>query len=178
MVRSVAAARVGADDRLGSIMARIATKTQVSPAAFLEWERAQPGRHEYFQGEVFAMAGGSPRHNALALRTGAALDAALRGKPCRVFSSDQQVGLDEGKRYVYPDLSVLCGAVVLAPGTTDVVINPQALVEVLSASTESYDRGLKWESSQRIGTLSDYVLVSQNEARIEHFQREADGVWR
>ncbi len=124
------------------------------------------------------MAGGSPRHNALCVSLGAALHGALRGGSYRVLSSDQRLGLGDGERYVYPDLTVVCGAVVAQAGTTDVITNPTMLVEVLSPSTEQYDRGLKWDGYQRIAALRDYLLVSQDHARIEHFCREADGSWR
>lgn len=122
------------------------------------------------------MAGGSVRHNALCVRTSAQLDGALRATGCVTFSSDQRVGVDR-ERYVYPDVTVVCGPVVVEPGTTDVVVNPTILVEVLSASTELYDRGQKWEGYQRLASLTDYLLVSQTEPRIEHFRRGEPGVW-
>lgn len=158
-------------------MARVAERSGVSPADYLAWERVQPERHEFFHGEVFAMAGGSPRHNALSANVSAALHAALRNGPCHVFSSDQRIGIGQGQRYVYADLSVACGAALLEPGTTDVITNPTVVVEVLSGSTEQYDRGMKWEGYQRLPTLMDYVLVSQAEPRIEHFRRQGDGQW-
>jgi Uma2 family endonuclease len=157
--------------------AKVTAQSGCSPADFLTWERAQPERHEYFRGEVFAMAGGSPRHNALCSSVNAALHGALRPCGCRVFSSDQRVGLDRGERYVYPDVTVVCGAVVLESGTRDILAEPTIVVEVISASTEQYDRGLKWEGYQRIASLTDYLLVSQGEARIEHFRRSESGSW-
>jgi len=122
------------------------------------------------------MAGGSPRHNVLCSRVNMALLGGLDPKGCYVFSSDQKVALS-GDRYVYPDLSAICGAIALEAGTNDVITNPQVVVEVLSSSTEPYDRGLKWEGYQRIPSLSDYVLVSQSEPRMEHFLRERNGAW-
>ncbi len=159
-------------------MPRLAERSGLSPADYLAWERQQPVRHEFVRGEVFAMAGGTPRHNALCVNVAAALHAALRGGPCRTFSSDQRVGLGPGERYVYPDVTVVCGPVRLEQGSTDVVANPTVLVEVLSESTEQYDRGLKWDGYRRIAALTDYVLVSQSERRLEHFGREPDGSWR
>jgi Uma2 family endonuclease len=158
-------------------MPRIAERRGLSPSEFLAWERAQPARHEYYRGEVFAMAGGSVRHNALCSSLTAVLHAALGRGGCTVLSSDQRVGFAAGERYVYPDISVVCGPIVLEDGTSDVLSNPTILVEVLSASTEQYDRGLKWEGYQRLASLTDYVLVSQTEARIEHFRRGPDGTW-
>jgi Uma2 family endonuclease len=146
------------------------------PAAFLAWEREQHGRHEFFDGEIFAMAGGSPRHAALAARMARALGEAL-GRDCEVFSGDLQLGLSE-HRYVYADATVVCGPLRLQPGTKDVVENPTIVVEVLSPSTEQYDRGLKWEGYRKLPSLADYLLVSQESASIEHFAREAAAGWR
>lgn len=158
-------------------MGRVAERSHLSAADYLAWERLQPTRHEFFEGEVFAMAGGSLRHNALSSNVTAALHAALRERGCIVLSSDQRVGMTAGERYVYPDVTVVCGSVALVAGTNDVVANPTILVEVLSSSTEQYDRGLKWEGYQRIDSLTDYVLVSQAEARIEHFCRDRGATW-
>ena len=159
------------------VVGRVAERSHLSGAEYLAWERLQPVRHEFFHGEVFAMAGGSLRHNALSASVTAALYGAMRGRGCVVLSSDQRVGMDAGDRYVYPDVTVVCEAVVLVAGTSDVVANPTILVEVLSSSTEQYDRGLKWEGYQRLDALTDYVLVSQSEPRIEHFRRDRDGSW-
>lgn len=158
-------------------MTRAALRTGVSPAEFLAWEREQTSKHEFFHGEIFAMAGGSPRHAALAARVVRAL-AGSGAAGCEVFSSDLQIGLADGARYVYADASVVCGPLAIQPGTSDVVQNPNVVVEVLSDSTEQYDRGLKWEGYRRLPSLSDYVLVSQREASIEHYRRESAGSWR
>ena len=141
---------------------------------YLAWESAQAEKHEFFRGEVCAMAGGSVRHNALSVRVARALSSALEGRGCVVLSSDQRV-VGAADHYVYPDLTVACGALEIR--THDVLANPTALVEVLSATTEQYDRGLKWEGYQRIGSLQDYVLVSRTEPRLEVFRRAADGTW-
>lgn len=158
-------------------MSRVAERSKLSAAEYLAWERVQPVKHEFFDGEVFAMAGGSPRHNALCVSTSTALRLALQGRGCAVFSSDQRIGIDEGTRYVYPDVSVVCGGVQLQGATSDVIVNPTILVEVLSQGTERYDRGLKWVSYQQLPSLSEYLLVWQSESRIEHFRREAADRW-
>ena len=159
-------------------MPRTAERTGLTPGEYLAWEKNQERRHEYFAGEVFAMAGGSRRHNALCASAIAALHSAFeRGAgACRVFSSDQKVGI-AGDRYVYPDVTVVCGSPEPAGPDSELIENPAVVVEVVSSSTEQYDRGLKWEAYQRIATLTDYVLVSQNEPRIEHFTRGAGGDW-
>jgi Uma2 family endonuclease len=155
---------------------RVAERSQLTADEYLAWEREQPVRHEFFHGEVFAMAGGSMRHNALCARLIEVLGAQLRGR-CVVLTSDQRVVALRRDRYIYPDISIVCGPVVAEPGHADVLVNPTILVEVLSESTEQYDRGLKWEGYQRIESLSDYVLVSQSEARIEHFRRDRKRTW-
>src|ERR1044071_1136427 len=146
-------------------MARVAEPSHLTPDEYLAWERTQPVRHEFFHGEVFAMAGGSPRHNVLCIRVSSRLETQLRDR-CFVMSSDQRVVAAHRERYVYPDVSVVCGPLLMEPGTSDVLANPTIVVEVLSASTEQYDRGVKWESYQRIESLTDSVLVSQSHRRI------------
>jgi Uma2 family endonuclease len=154
---------------------RVAERSKVAAAEYLAWERQQPRKHEFFDGEVFALAGGSPRHNALCARIGGLLDAGLAPRGCHAMSSDQRVGIHGGDRYVYPDTTVVCGEIVLE--SNDVLVNPTIVVEVLSSETEQYDRGLKWDSYQRIESLTDYVLVSQREPRIEQFRRDRGGAW-
>jgi Uma2 family endonuclease len=149
----------------------------MSAREYLAWEREQPERHHFYKGEVFAMAGGKLRHNALAAAVTAELVVALRGTGCRVLSSDQRIAARDTEHYVYADVSVVCGSIELQSGTTDVLTNPAVVVEVLSKSTEAYDRGLKWESYRDLPSVTDYVLVSQSVPRIEHFQREASGEW-
>jgi Uma2 family endonuclease len=144
---------------------------------YLAWEREQPERHEYLDGEVFSMAGGSPRHAALIAAATAELVVAHRGGPCRVLATDQRMVAEDGEHYVYADVSVVCGKMQLAAGTKDVLANPSVVVEVLSKSTEAYDRGRKWEGYQKIASVTDYVLVSQSAPHVEHYHREASGEW-
>jgi len=158
-------------------MGNAATTQRMTAAEYLAWEREQPEKHEYHLGEIFAMPGGSLRHNFLSVRMAVLLHA-HRGGKCQVLSSDQRISVRQGERYVYADVVVVCGGVQTEPGTTDVLANPSIVVEVLSGSTEAYDRGGKWEAYQRLPSLTDYLLVAQTAAQVEHFQREADGSWR
>jgi Uma2 family endonuclease len=144
---------------------------------YLVWERDQRDRHEFLRGEVFAMAGGSPRHNALIAAVTVELGVALRGGPCRVLSSDQRIAARDGEHYVYADATIVCGRVELATGTTDVLSNPAVVVEVLSKSTETYDRGRKWDGYRRLLSVTDYLLVAQSAPRVEHYRRDANGEW-
>lgn len=149
----------------------------MTASEYLAWERMQPERHEYFRGEVFLMAGGSPRHNVLSAAIIRDLGNATRGTPCRVLTSDQRIVTRSGEHYVYADASLVCGAFELAEGTNDVLANPRAIFEVLSRSTEGYDRGDKWAAYRRIPSLTEYFLVSQSLPRIECYKREGTG-WR
>jgi Uma2 family endonuclease len=159
-------------------MGDAATIRDMSAADYLAWERSQPAKHEYHLGEVFAMAGGSPRHNFLSGAMIAELRAAVRSKGCHVLTSDQRISASPGRRYVYADTVVVCGPIKMEPGTSDVLANPRIIVEVLSQSTETYDRGEKWEAYQRLVSLTDYLLVAQTSVRVEHYRRESDGSWR
>jgi Uma2 family endonuclease len=155
-----------------------ATTQRMTAAEYLAWERSQPDKHEFHLGEVFAMAGGSPRHNFLASAWVGELRAAVRGHGCVVLSSDQRISAQRGDRYVYADAVVVCGGIRTEPAAADVLANPTVVVEVLSPRTEAYDRGPKWEAYQRLASLTDYLLVAQTQVRVEHYRREPDGSWR
>jgi Uma2 family endonuclease len=156
-------------------MTNAAMLTRMSAAQYLEWERGQPGKHEFHDGEVYAMAGGSPRHNLLSSAIAAELRTATRALGCHTLSSDQRIAVTPQERYVYADAVVVCGKLETEPGAHDVLRNPSVIVEVLSSSTESHDRGMKWTAYQRLASLTDYMMLSQTQARIEHYRREADG---
>lgn len=156
-------------------MGRIAVRSKMTAEEYLAWEQDQPTKHEFFDGEVYAMAGASQRHNVLCMYVGTALTNALRPRGCIVHTSDQRVRIWSRPRYVYPDITVVCGKSEIEK--YDVLTNPTMIVEVLSKSTEQDDRDRKWDSYQRIPSLTDYVLVSQAKPRIEHFQRASDGSW-
>jgi len=145
---------------------------------YLALERAAAFRSEYFDGGMFAMAGGTPAHSLIATNLGAELRSLLRGRPCRVFNADLRIKVEAAGLYTYPDLSVVCGPLKFAGQTLDVVTNPGLLAEVLSDATESYDRGRKFEFYRQLPTLEAYLLASQHEPRLELFVRQADGSWR
>ena len=163
--------------RYGPTVAQSATTKRMTAEAFLSWEQSQSERHAYFHGEIFAMAGGSPRHSRLASRMIARLDTALVGSPCAVHTSDLRLGLD-AEHFVYADAVVVCGPLELRPGTTDVVVNPRVVVEVLSRRTEAYDRGEKQAAYLALRSVDHYVLVSQRDPRVEVYSRENDGTFR
>ena len=141
-------------------------------AEYVAFEQTAARKHEYVNGRVYAMAGGSPEHARLAVAMSAALTTALRGKPCAPFSSDLRVRNVVTGRSSYPDLTVVCGALAHASDDPDAATNPAVIVEVLSESTERDDRGDKWAHYQRIASLREYVLVSQGSRRIEVYSRD------
>src|SRR5262245_17884493 len=155
----------------------LAPESRMNVEQYLAWERTQLDRHEFFRGEIFEMPGGRPRHSVLSVAMSGELRNALRGTGALVFSGDQRIAARPGEHYVYPDVSVVHGPIELEAGTDDVLLNPSVIVEVLSPSTERYDRGLKWESYRAMASVTDYLLVSQKAARIEHYRREAGADW-
>jgi Uma2 family endonuclease len=150
---------------------------RMSPDEFLAWEREQPTRHHYLGGQVFDMAGGSPRHNSLGAEIAGTLASSLRGQPCRTFSADQKIGLSNDE-FVYADASVACPPFSFRPGSKDVVTNPVVIVEVLSKSTETYDRGDKFEGYIALPSVRHVLLVSQQRAKVELYTRQTDGSFR
>ncbi|XXT19861.1 Uma2 family endonuclease [Sorangium sp. So ce429] len=154
-----------------------ARKLSFTYAEYLDQERASPTKHEFLAGEIFDMAGGTPEHARLAARVTVALGAQLGRCPCEVFSSDLRVRVLETGLATYPDVSVVCGQLARDPEDKDAVVNPLVLVEVLSDSTEAYDRGEKFAHYRRIPSLKEYVLVSQAHRRIEVFRRNEDNTW-
>ena len=132
---------------------------------------------EFLDGEIFAMAGGTPTHADLSLRLGSQLVAVLQGGPCRPYGGDLRVRVKATGLATYPDVTVVCGPNELDPDDRNTVLNPNLLVEVLSDSTERYDRGTKLQHYQQIETLQEVVLLSHREPRVEVFRREAEGSW-
>ncbi len=147
---------------------------RMTPEEYLALDRAAEFKSEYFDGDIFAMSGGTFAHATLAARMATELNNALQGKGCRVAASGARVRASL-TTFVYPDVSVVCGKPLLEHG--DILLNPVVIVEVLSDSTERYDRGLKFARYRRIESLEEYVLVAQTEPRVEVFRRQADGSW-
>jgi Uma2 family endonuclease len=149
----------------------------MSYSEYLALEASSRAKHEYVNGEVFAMAGGTIEHGALTVAVGAALSNALRERPCRVLSSDVRVRVKATGIATYPDVSVVCAKVEVDSDDEHGVLNPSLIVEVLSDSSEAYDRGAKAAHYRRIPSLREYVLVSQREPLIEVYRRNERGNW-
>ena len=157
--------------------AEAARKTTWTPEEYLAWERSSDEKHEYFDGEVFAMAGASEEHNLIVTNIVATLWIALRQRPCKVYPSDLRVKIPSTGLYTYPDASVLCDRPEFEDDAADTLLNPQVIFEVLSEFTEDYDRGTKFKHYRSIPSFREYVLVSQTEILVEHSTRQDDGSW-
>jgi Uma2 family endonuclease len=159
-----------------------AAKPYVSYAEYLALEEKSVTKHEWLDGviydlEVQAMAGGAPEHAGLAAAVTILLGTALRGKPCRAFSSDLRVRVPVTGLSTYADVAIVCGKLEVDPDDGNAVTNPTLLVEVLSDSTEAYDRGEKFAHYRRLPALREYVLVSQHARRIEVWRQNDRGRW-
>jgi Uma2 family endonuclease len=152
-------------------------ETFLTEEEYLAIERQAEFRSEYFAGEMFALAGASRRHNRIVTNLVVALDLQLRGRPCNVYSSDMRVKVKSTGLFTYPDVVITCEEERFADGENDVLLNPLTIIEVLSDSTEAYDRGKKFENYQSIETLKEYLLVSQNSQRVEQFVRQSGKNW-
>lgn len=143
-------------------------------AEYLAHEEASNVKHEFLDGEIYAMAGGSPEHAELSVAVAASIRGQLEGKRCRVFSSDLRIRVVPTGLVSYPDVSVVCGPLQRDHDSRETVLNPTVLVEVLSDGTERYDRGEKFEHYKQIVSFQEYVLVSQRARRVEIWRRRGD----
>jgi len=144
---------------------------------YLAFERQAEARHEFVNGQIVAMAGGTVRHAIICDNLVALMRSKLRGTGCQSFSASLRVKIETTGNYTYPDLSIVCGKLQMEDARQDNLLNPRLIVEVLSPSTERHDRGWKFKNYQLIATFEEYVLVSQDEPRVERFLRQGDVGW-
>jgi Uma2 family endonuclease len=159
-------------------MSTAPTRRRITIAEYVALERDALEKHEFYRGEIFAMAGASPRHNVIVTNILAKLYQQLEGKPCRPYGSDQRIRVEEADLSTYPDVSVICGKMEVSPADRHAATNPVVIFEVTSPSTEGYDRGPKFELYQQSPTLQQYVIVEQVSAKIVTYERDDDGTWR
>jgi len=150
-------------------------KRYYTPEEYLALERAADYKSEYVAGEIFAMAGASEDHNTIAGNIFRLLGNQFQGGPCRVYISDMRVQVATTGMYTYPDVVAVCGPREFADAHRDSLLNPTVIVEVLSPSTQDYDRGAKFDYYWRQPSLAEYVLVAQDQMRVEHFARQGAG---
>jgi Uma2 family endonuclease len=152
-------------------------KGMVSIAEYLEYGASIEGKAEYYDGEIFDMAGAAPDHNLIAINLGGSLVAPLRGSSCKVYSSDQRIFIPEEGSFVYPDLSVICGEREYAAFDPNSILNPRLVVEVVSPSSAAFDRSGKFQRYATLPSLMEYVIVEQSTLLVHVFLRAADGKW-
>jgi Uma2 family endonuclease len=152
-------------------------KRKLTPAEYLAIEKTAEFKSEFFNGEMFAMAGASRPHNRVKENLAIEIGSRLKGGACQSFSSDQRVLVNRTGLYTYPDLLIVCGEVESTGDDEDTITNPRVIVEVLSPSTERYDRTTKFDHYQQIPSVQEYILVAQDAARCERYVRQADGTW-
>ena len=153
------------------------SKPYLTPEQYLEIERKAEFKSEYYQGEMFAMSGAREPHVLIASNTLANLHQQLRHRPCRCYSSDMRVCVSPTGLYTYPDVVVVGGKPEFLDGEFDTLLNPTLIIEVLSKSTESYDRIGKFELYRSLGSLAEYVMISSLRIRVERYARQSDGTW-
>ena len=146
-------------------------------AEYLAREETAVYKSEFYHGQIFAMSGGTPEHNSVSVNILTALRGRLRGSPCRPFNSDQQIRIPPNGLVTYTDVSVVCGELQRDPQAPNAINNPSVIVEVLSDSTENYNRGKKFDLYRQLESLREYILVAQDEPHVERFVRQADDSW-
>ncbi|WP_428306337.1 Uma2 family endonuclease [Lacipirellula sp.] len=149
----------------------------LTPEEYLAIERDVEAKHEFYHGEMFAMGGASREHNLITGNIGASLHSQLLQRPCEAYQNDMRVKVSASGLYTYPDVVVTCEKPRFEDEHFDTLLNPQAIIEVLSETTEKYDRGKKFEHYRQIESLREYALVAQDRAHVELFSRGNDGVW-
>ncbi len=156
-------------------MSALPDHKQPTAEEYLAFERDSDEKHEFIDGDIYLMSGGSENHSLIAGNTYASIHNQFRKRDCKAYTSDMR--LRTGLNYTYPDVSAICGSAELEDNSHDTLLNPTLIVEVLSPSTERYDRGRKFHHYQKIETLQEYILISQDNYHVERFLRQANDEW-
>lgn len=151
-----------------------AIQRRYTPDQYLVLERAADYKSEYINGQIYAMAGASRAHNLIAFNVGGEIRSQLKGRSCEGYGSDMRVKVAPTGLYTYPDISVACGEIQFDDAQKDTLLNPTVLIEVLSPSTEAYDRGEKFAHYRRLPSLLEYLLIAQDRHRVEQFVRQGE----
>ena len=154
-----------------------AKKIRLTPAEYLVFERESELKHEFYRGEVFAMTGARRNHNRITTNISRRISEQFDDRPCENFSSDMRIKVSATGLYTYPDVVATCEEPTFEDDEVDTLLNPQMIIEVLSDSTEKYDRGEKFTQYRNVSSLKDYVLVSQKHPQVTIFSRQPDETW-
>lgn len=158
-------------------MSTLRQQTSVSAEEYLAVEREAEFKSEYLDGAVYAMTGATISHIRIVTNLTIELGLQVRGRPCSVLSNEMKVRMPDSRKFFYPDVAVVCGQPQFHDERTDIILNPLLVIEVLSKSTESFDRGTKFQAYQGLDSLREYVLVAQDKPAVEQYVRQSDGSW-
>ncbi len=152
-------------------------KSKLTEEEYLLFEKASRDKHEFFKGEVFAMAGVGARHNVIFSNLFGELAFRSKGKPCKPYGSDLRIHIPENTLYTYPDISIICGEIISSTADPDTAVQPTVLMEILSPSTRNYDQGIKFRLYREIPTLKEFITIDSESIRIETYQINTKGNW-
>ena len=152
-------------------------KSKLSVEEYLQFEKASRDKHEYFKGEIFAMAGAGARHNVIFSNLFGDLAYRLKGKPCKPYGSDLRVHIPENSLFTYPDISIICGEIIPSQVDADTAVQPTVIIEILSPSTRNYDQGIKFKLYREIPTLKEFITIDSESIGIEAYRINSQGNW-
>jgi Uma2 family endonuclease len=183
-LREIIVERLAGEEFMASPITQTRQTKLYTPEEYLTFERQAEEKHEWLDGEIYAMSGASTSHCAITINVAGALYPQLRGTNCRAFSNDMKVRSSDMHPNVsmkglfsYPDLTIVCGEPMFHDNIQDVLINPKVVIEILSRATELYDQATKFERYQLNESLTDYILIAQDRAHIEHYTRDVNNRW-
>lgn len=159
-------------------MSAVPASKYISIEDYLSNEEAALEKHEYYKGEVFAMAGAGIAHNRIVRNAQTEIDSFLKGKTCEIFPGDLRVHIEANSLFTYPDLTIFCEPIKTYKNRTDTATNPVVIIEVLSKSTQDYDRGSKFKLYRDLPLLKEYILISSTEVLVEKYVKQADNKWQ
>ena len=152
-------------------------KSKFTTEEYLQMEHVPGEKYEYYKGEIFAMSGASPRHNVISMNLIILLGNMLKGKPCQPYGSDMRIHIPQNTLYTYPDISIICGDIITADEDENSATAPKIIIEILSASTKTYDRGDKFKLYRDIPTLREYIMVDSESIFVESFSINLQNLW-
>ena len=152
-------------------------KSKLSVEEYLQFEKASRDKHEYFKGEIFAMASAGARHNVIFSKIFISIGIQLKGKPCKPYGSDLRIHIPENSLFTYPDISIICGEIIPSKVDADTTIQPTVIIEILSPSTRNYDQGIKFRLYREIPTLKEFITIDSESIGIEAYRINSQGNW-
>jgi Uma2 family endonuclease len=152
-------------------------KSKLSVEEYLQFEKASRDKHEYFKGEIFAMAGAGARHNVIFSNFFISIGIQLKGKPCKPYGSDLRIHIPENSLFTYPDISIICGEIIPSKVDADTAVQPTVIIEILSSSTRNYDQGIKFRLYREIPTLKEFITIDSESIGIEAYRINVERNW-